>query len=430
MDIDLARPATGETKVAGLPLGYESIRASAIGRMFSRSPKLAMVVFEPTMAGLCLWVVFAAPESWRRITGLVVLAALVAMNLVPKMPAAVTKALRWVLGITLVAITGGPMSPLAPFLLISALSFPTLFGRGPALMMTGASIVALWIMTALGGHGGAPVIHAACLTTLLVGAQMVGMWIREISDDILTTSLNARDELVGTYGDRMRELNNLQGALANELKNPLAAIKGLAGLIALEPARAGERLAVLQKEVGRMQRIVDELLDFSRPLTPMRPRATPVRALFADVVKLHEGIAGQKELRLDMTGCRATELVGDPRKLKQMLMNLVLNAVEASPSGATVELHAHVDGDRAVLSVLDRGPGMTEELLARAAEPGVTTKDNSAGLGLTIARSLAAQHGGALKLANRDGGGLEATLELPLQCPAHRERARLTGDCG
>jgi signal transduction histidine kinase len=109
--------------------------------------------------------------------------------------------------------------------------------------------------------------------------------------------------------------------------------------------------------------------------------------------------------------------VGDPRKLKQMLMNLVANAIEASPAGATVELHARQEGDRVVLGVLDRGPGMSAELLERAAEPGVTTKQDGAGLGLTIVRSLAVQHGGTLRLAHRDGGGLEAQLELPLLCP-------------
>jgi signal transduction histidine kinase len=422
MDVDIARPVTGEMRAAVLPIGYEAIRAGAVGRMFARSPKLALLVFEPTMAGMCLWVIFTAGENWRRVTAIVLLAALVAMNfnLLRAQNVTITKTVRWLIGISLVALTGGPLSPIAPFLLISSLSFPTLFGCNPAWVMTSVSIGALWIMTAAGVHSANAMIHAGCLSTLLVGAQFIGMWIREISDDILTTSLQARDELLGTYGDRMRELTNLQGALANELKNPLAAIKGLAGLMALEPARAGERLQVLQKEVARMQRIVDELLDFSRPLTPIRPKATPVRALFADVVKLHEGLAGQKQLTLDWSAPERTELVGDPRKLKQMLMNLVANAIEASPAGATVELRAQQEGEQVVLGVLDRGAGMSDELLARAAEPGVSTKDNGAGLGLTIVRSLAAQHGGTLQLANRDGGGLEARLQLPLLCPGQR----------
>jgi signal transduction histidine kinase len=421
MDVNVARPGTGEMRV-GLPSGYEAIRAGAVGRMFARSPKLALLVFEPTMAGLCLWVICTAGENWRRVTAIVLLAALVAvnLNLLRGHQVAFTKSVRWLIGIGLVAITGGPLSPIAPFLVISSLSFPTLFGYRAGWVMTCVSIGVLWIMTAAGVHSANAFIHAACLSTLLVGAQFIGMWIREISDDILTTSLQARDELLGTYGDRMRELTNLQGALANELNNPLAAIKGLAGLMALEPARAGERLQVLQKEVGRMQRIVDELLNFSRPLTPIRAKATPVRALFADVVKLHEGLAGQKHLTLDWSAPERTELVGDPRKLKQMLMNLVANAIEASPAGATVELRAQQEGDGVVLDVLDRGAGMSEELLARAAEPGVTTKDNGAGLGLTIVRSLAVQHGGTLQLTNRAGGGLEARLQLPLLCPGQR----------
>jgi signal transduction histidine kinase len=91
----------------------------------------------------------------------------------------------------------------------------------------------------------------------------------------------------------------------------------------------------------------------------------------------------------------------------------VQNALEASPSGAMVEIEASHDGEGVQVRVLDRGPGVAAELAARVFEPGVTSKAQGSGLGLTIARALARQHGGNLELVGREGGGCQAVLRLP-----------------
>jgi len=130
-------------------------------------------------------------------------------------------------------------------------------------------------------------------------------------------------------------------------------------------------------------------------------------------------------LSLDMRYAHSVELLGDPHKVKTMLMNLVRNAIEASPPGGTVEVMAKSDEQRVRLAVLDRGPGLCEELLTRAMEPGVTTKPDGSGMGLSIVRALAEQHAGTLKLCNRDGGGLVAEIELPRLCPDEICRRKL-----
>ena len=398
------------------PTGFEQIRADAVRRMFARTPRLAMLIFEPTFAVLSLYVACTTADPWRRSLSLALLSALVLVNLL-QLHKPIRVSLRWLIGVGLVAITGGAESPLLPFLLIAVLSYPSILGGKPALALCGLSIAVVWTLTLAGTRGPAALMHAACMTLLLLAAFAVGSWIRETSDLMLRTSLDARDELLRAYDERLRELNRLQEALAHELKNPLASIKGLACLMQLEPARSPERLDVLRREVTRMQQILDEMLSFSRPLTPMRPQPTCVQTLIGAVVRLHEGVAAHKQLTLDTSLAERVEVFGDPQKLKQLLMNLLLNAIEASPTGATVELTARRDGARLRVQVLDRGPGLDAELLARAIEPGVTTKVEGAGLGLTIVRALAFQHGGALTLRNRDGGGLAAEVELPLKCP-------------
>ena len=109
----------------------------------------------------------------------------------------------------------------------------------------------------------------------------------------------------------------------------------------------------------------------------------------------------------------------DPQKAKQALLNLVQNALDATPDGGAVEIRTALPDDAtAVIQVLDDGPGLAPAIVGRLFVPGVTTKERGSGLGLVVARSIAEQHGGRLALANRAGGGCVATLTMPRRAPA------------
>jgi two-component system sensor histidine kinase HydH len=257
--------------------------------------------------------------------------------------------------------------------------------------------------------------HALVISFVLLMAGAVGRAVRSSLDGIIRRGLAAQQESLRAHAERAEELTALSGEIAHELKNPLASVKGLAGLLAqqLPDGKGAERLQVLRREVDRMQSVLDEFLNFSRPLVPLALGDADVSALCREVAALHEGVAKERGVELSVRGAEV-RVRCDPRKVKQVLINLVQNAIDASPPGAGVELEADVAPDGgARVTILDRGRGLDPALGDAVFSPGVTTKPAGSGLGLTIARALARQHGGEVALVARPGGGTRAELVLP-----------------
>jgi signal transduction histidine kinase len=258
--------------------------------------------------------------------------------------------------------------------------------------------------------------HAWVFCFVLVLAQLLGRAFRKTFENILRRKLAAQEEALRDHRERAEELTALSAEIAHELKNPLASVKGLSGLLGqhLPDGKGAERLAVLRREVDRMQSILDEFLNFSRPLVPLALGDCDVAALCREVAALHEGMARERSVHLSVSDGNPVTARCDPRKVKQVLINLVQNALDASGPLTEVGIVAETaDAGGALVRVLDRGRGVDPGLGDSVFSPGVTTKSNGSGLGLTIARSLARQHGGDLLLRSRTGGGTEALLTLP-----------------
>jgi two-component system, NtrC family, sensor histidine kinase HydH len=424
------------------PAGFDDIQREELSRLFGRITHLRLA-FVPVLVGLVVWLLIHPVTPWRR-SVLVILGVVAAALFIHEVvhhrrhglgrrAFAVNLAFAAV-GQALVAFaTGGLESPfffaMFPLAMVAAavIAPPFLF------LTVGAQVTALWLMVwahqsdafshfnpeAFGGAlegrwNQTHVLWYASFGTIgLAGVTFLGRGIRHSFDGMLRRGLRAREEALRAHAERAQELSALSGEIAHELKNPLASIKGLSALLAQDagPGKPGERLAVLRREVDRMQGILDEFLNFSRPLVPLVLEEVDVRDLAWEVAAMHEGIAHARGVPIAVRG-DAKVVRCDPRKIEQALINLVQNALEASPSGQTVTIETGGDGD-VCLHVLDRGPGVEEELGERIFEPGVTTKPQGSGLGLTIARALARQHGGDLRLSAREGGGTAAVLRLP-----------------
>jgi signal transduction histidine kinase len=225
--------------------------------------------------------------------------------------------------------------------------------------------------------------------------------------------LKARAETASQALARAEELERMSSHLSHELKNPLGAIKALVQL----SARAEQdpeirlRLEVVEDEVERMQAILQGYLSFSRPLEALHPEPIEVGAIADDVTAVLEARADDARVAVRRAG--DARITADPRRLKEALLNLVANAIEATPPGGSVQIRIAERGDRVELSVEDTGRGMPPEVLARIGTPFFTTREKGTGLGVLLARGVFQQHGGTLEYASTPGRGTVATATLP-----------------
>ncbi|MEW6219508.1 MAG: ATP-binding protein [Thermodesulfobacteriota bacterium] len=221
--------------------------------------------------------------------------------------------------------------------------------------------------------------------------------------------------------DRLAALGRMAAGVAHEVRNPLSSIKGFATFLAGKlPAASREQgiAELLASEVERLDRSIGALLDYTRPL-PLRLEAVAMAPFLDTALALMASDAAELGVRIETAYAPDLPVVqADQDRLKQVFLNLFLNALQAMPAGGVLAVQAAAGPRGGVeIRVADTGPGIPAQILDRVMEPYVTTKANGTGLGLAIASKIVEEHGGSLTLANRPEGGAEARLTLPAQPP-------------
>jgi signal transduction histidine kinase len=218
--------------------------------------------------------------------------------------------------------------------------------------------------------------------------------------------------------ERLSAIGQLSAGLAHEIRNPLASIGGATAILRKNSESAERReefLEIIEKECLRLNRLLTNFLDFARPRLPQYQLAD-VGPILESVIGLAAHSVGRQPIQLrtdiapDMPAIKC-----DPEQIKQVLLNLTINSVQAMPDGGEIVLSTRVDGSRVVIEVKDQGPGISPENLDKIFDPFFTTKDTGTGLGLSVAHQILSQHGGILNAKNNSDRGATFSLFLPIQ---------------
>jgi signal transduction histidine kinase len=222
----------------------------------------------------------------------------------------------------------------------------------------------------------------------------------------------AREELARS--ESLAAVGMLTKSLAHEIRTPLSVLRAGTEMLqrASQAPRDREVSEMLQAEVERLARLVDDLLVFGRPSPPV-PRAMDLRDVAANAVSALEGDAAEKGVALTLEGGDAA-VRADPDQLRQVVVNLVTNAVRACEQGGSVVVRTGLQGDAALLQVEDDGVGIPPEKLDEIWKPLVTTHPSGNGLGLPIVRQLVEAHGGTVNVHSVPGQGTRMDVMLPI----------------
>jgi signal transduction histidine kinase len=202
--------------------------------------------------------------------------------------------------------------------------------------------------------------------------------------------------------DRLRVMGRVVAGIAHEIRNPLNGIRLTIRLLARrlqnEPS-AGEPIAMITREIDRLDALLKSLLVF-RPEEPQRIRDQPLQPILERTLALIKPHAREHGVTVLVTADSQVSAPVDGDRLQQALMNVLLNAIDASSENGTVEVALRRDNGRAVIDIEDSGPGLSPEQRERIFEAFYTTKPGGTGLGLAVTRALVEQMGGMIESGN------------------------------
>lgn len=217
--------------------------------------------------------------------------------------------------------------------------------------------------------------------------------------------------------EQMMAIGQVAAGVAHELRNPLTSIKGLIQVNLRELSTRGvnvEDLEVIEHEIRRMERTLKTFLDFARPPKPER-RLLDIASIIQRVTALVGGRARKQQVNLQFLHPEAMVLAEvDNDQIQQLILNLVLNALDAMPQGGAIEIDLRPPRDGFLeLYVRDNGPGIAPHIVPKVFETFVSSKETGVGLGLPLSRRIAEDHGGTLAAYNLPDAGACFLLRLP-----------------
>ena len=218
--------------------------------------------------------------------------------------------------------------------------------------------------------------------------------------------------------ERLTALGHMSAGLAHEIRNPLGIMKVSIQMLAQEKYDDGvvsEYCRVLLEECERLNRLVSEFLSFARPKELVRERIE-LGKLLHEGVSLIQPALSQHHIKLEQARSQidGQEVEVDRDKIKQVILNVLLNAIDAQGQGGVIQLKGVQQDGFVGFAVSDEGPGISPDVMPYIYDPFFTTKERGTGLGLSVVHSIVDLHGGKISTTNRSERGVQVKILLPL----------------
>jgi PAS domain S-box-containing protein len=217
--------------------------------------------------------------------------------------------------------------------------------------------------------------------------------------------------------EHLAELGRLAASVAHEIKNPIAGLRGAMEMMSGVHLRDDPRFAIFQEALLQMRRLdslVKDLLSFAKPVT-LKLEPVPIHLLVESTIPFVQKSAEEAKVTLvEEVDPELPSVMADPQQIQQVLVNLIMNAIQAIEGGGTVTLSASLNQEDLALKVTDTGQGIKPEVMKSIFKPFFTTKHIGTGLGLSIVQRIVGAHGGRVTVESQDGEGTTFTLSLPM----------------
>jgi len=219
--------------------------------------------------------------------------------------------------------------------------------------------------------------------------------------------------------ERLASLGQLSSGIAHEIRNPLGIIKTISQTLhrealEAEDASMAEGLGIIENETDRANRVIKGMLDFARP-EPLKMKPTDASEIMEDLLRIMRSLAKQHQVEIKNYFQSVPMIQADADRLKQAIMNLMLNGIQAMEEGGTLTVALEKEDDhQALIVVRDEGKGINEEDQPYIFDPFFTTKDGGTGLGLSVTYRIIEEHQGSIEVNSHKGEGTEFRLHLPL----------------
>jgi signal transduction histidine kinase len=231
----------------------------------------------------------------------------------------------------------------------------------------------------------------------------------------ITELKNLRERVIKT--ERMAALGEVAARVAHEIRNPLVSLGGFARR--LEKKLNGglkEYADIIAKEVGRLEDLLNEILSFVKE-TRIQKERVEAQKLMEEVISLTHSEIDDRGISLIREFGDPVEIYVDPNRVKDALLNIIKNAIQALENHGTITLKIYRKNKTCILEIRDTGPGIAEEDLRFIFDPFYTTKKTGTGLGLTITHRIIEEHDGRIEVESKTGEGSTFRVVIPIKEP-------------